>query len=102
MNRGEVWWAETPEAKRRPYLVLSRGSAIPLVHSVIAVPATRRVRGLPTEVELDGSDGMPEPCALSFDNVTVMPKSVFTERLTRLGADRLAACCRALAIATGC
>ncbi len=102
MNRGEVWWAESPAGKRRPYLVLTRQTAIPVLHSVLAVPATRTVRGIPTEVALDGDDGMPTPCALSLDNVTVMPKSLLVERVTRLGIDRMAEVCRALGVATGC
>ena len=102
MNRGEVWWAESPAGKRRPYLVLTRQTAIPVLHSVLAVPATRTVRGIPPEVALDGDDGMPTPCALSLDNVTVMPKSLLVERVTRLGIDRMAEVCRALGVATGC
>jgi mRNA interferase MazF len=102
VNRGEVWWAEHPEAGRRPYLILTRQGAIPVLNRVLAVPATRTVRGIPTEVVLDEADGMPERCALSFDNVVTIPKSLFTERICRLGVDRLAEVCRALRAATGC
>ena len=45
---------------------------------------------------------MPEPCALSLDNVTLVPKEFFRERITRLSHEQLAAVCQALAIATGC
>ncbi len=102
MNRGEVWWAESPNDKRRPYLVITRQAAIPVVNAVIAVPATRRVRGIPTEVALDESDGMPEPCALALDNVATIPKAWLVERICRLGPGHLHAVCRALSIATGC
>ena len=102
MNRGEVWWAESPEGKRRPYLVLTRQAAIPVLHSVLAVPATRTVRGIPSEVALDVDDGMPAACALSLDNLTVMPKSFLVDRVTRLGMDRMADVCTALRVATGC
>ena len=44
-RQGEVWWAEHPDAGRRPFLVLSRQAAIPVLHSVLAVPATRTIRG---------------------------------------------------------
>ena len=47
MNRGEVWWVERPEAERRPFLVLTRDPALPVLNEVIAVPATQVVRGLP-------------------------------------------------------
>ena len=100
--RGEVWWAESPSAKRRPYLVLTRQVAIEHLHSVLSVPATRTVRGIPTEVALDEDDGMPEPCALSLDNAILMPKSYLVEHVCDLGLDRMVEVCRALRFATGC
>jgi mRNA interferase MazF len=102
VTRGEVWWVEHPEAGRRPYLVLTRQAAIPVLRAVLAVPATRRIREIPTEVVLDDADGMPSGCALSLDNVTVVPKELFRERITRLSVDRMREVCRALSLATGC
>ena len=102
MNRGEIWWAEHPEAGRRPYLVLTRQAAIPVLDRVLAVPATRTVRNIPSEVQLDEDDGMPEPCALSFDNITTMPKALLTNRISRVSVEKLDAICRALRAATAC
>jgi mRNA interferase MazF len=102
VTRGEVWWAEHPEAGRRPFLVMTREAAIPVLRHVLAVPATRTIRDIPTEVILDEADGMTERCALSFDNVTTLPKSLLTERICRLAPDRLYEACKALAAATGC
>ncbi|MGH2710390.1 MAG: type II toxin-antitoxin system PemK/MazF family toxin [Actinomycetota bacterium] len=102
MNRGEVWWAEHPDAGRRPVLILSREAAIPVLRRLLVVPATRTVRGIPTEVVLDTEDGMPERSALSFDNVTVMPKGLLTDRICRLPIERLDDVCRALRVATAC
>ena len=102
MNRGEVWWAEHPESGRRPYLILTRQAAIPVLRRVLAVPATRTIRAIPTEVVLEERDGMPERSALSFDNVTVMPKSLLVERICRLPIDKLDEACRALRAATAC
>jgi mRNA interferase MazF len=100
--RGEVWWGEHPDAGRRPFLILTRQASIGVLNAVIAVPATRTIRDIATEVQLGPADGMPDRCALSLDNVTVVPKEFFRERITRLSGDRLAAVCSALAIATGC
>jgi mRNA interferase MazF len=60
------------------------------------------VRGIPTEVLLGPDDGMPEDCALSFDNVTTVPKALLTERITRLTPAKLGDLCAALNVATGC
>ena len=100
--RSEVWWVEHPEAGRRPFLVLARQAAIPVLNSVLAVPATRTIRGIPTEVVLDRSDGMPDECALSLDNLTAVPNELFRTRIARLSVERMSEVCRALALASGC
>jgi mRNA interferase MazF len=102
VNRGEVWWVEHPDAGRRPACVLTREAAIGVLNSVLVAPATRTVRGIPTEVTLTRADGMPEECALSFDNLTTVPKSLLTGRITIVPDARLAELCDALRAATGC
>lgn len=102
VNRGEIWWAEHPEAGRRPFLVLTRQAAIPVLDRVLVVPATRTIRDIPTELLLDENDGMPERCALSFDNITTMPKALLMERITKLRVEKLEEVCRALRAATAC
>jgi mRNA-degrading endonuclease toxin of MazEF toxin-antitoxin module len=54
------------------------------VNALLAVPATRTIRQIPTEVVLDAGDGMLEECALSPDKVTLVPKELFRTRITRL------------------
>ena len=102
MRRGEVWWVEPPDAGRRPHLVLTRDSAIRPLTRVLGVPATRTIRGIASEVEIGPDDGMPDRCVLSLDNLRVLPKSFFVERICMLGPERMESVCRALAIATGC
>lgn len=100
--RGEVWWYEDPRAGRRPFLILTRDEAIPVLNQLLAVPATRTIRGIPTEVPLDRSDGMPEECVLSLDNVTLVRPDLCTALVTRLGPGTLDRVCEALARATAC
>jgi mRNA interferase MazF len=102
VRRGEVWWVDHPEAGRRLHPLLTRDAPTPVLTSVLAVPATRTIRGIPTEVLLGPEDGMPAECALSLDNVTVLPKSLLTDRIAALGPERVASVCRALAVATEC
>jgi mRNA interferase MazF len=100
--RSEVWWVDHPELGRRPYLVLTRQNSIPVLNRVLAVPATRTIRAIPTEVLLDTGDGMPAQCALTLDNLTSIPRELFRERITRLSVQRMSEVCRALSIAAGC
>jgi mRNA interferase MazF len=100
--RGEVWWYEHPQAGRRPFCVLTRDEAIPVLNQVLAVPATRTRREIPTEVALDEGDGMPMACVLAVDNVTVIRLALCTERITRLAPARMREVCDALKVATDC
>jgi mRNA interferase MazF len=102
VRRGEVWWYEDPGAGRRPFLILTRDAAIPVLNQVLAVPATRTIRGIPTEVPLGPDDGMPDECVLTLDNVTVIRPALCTERLTVVGHERLAEVCAALGLAADC
>jgi mRNA interferase MazF len=102
VNRGEVWWVEEPGMGRRPFLVLTRQAVIPVINKVTGVPATKRIRGIPSEVLLSTDDGMPADCVLNFDNLTVLRKSWFVEPICQLSPVRMVQACRALAVATGC
>jgi mRNA interferase MazF len=102
VNRGDIWWVEHPEAGRRPVCVLTRQAAIPVLTSVLVVPATRTIRGIPSEVLLTRDDGMPDECALSFDNLATVAKGRLTKRIARIPDARMPELCRALHVATGC
>ena len=102
MRRGEIWWYEHPRAGRRPFLILSRDEVIPVLNQVLAVPATRTVRDIPTEVALGRADDMPSSCCLTLDNLTVIRPALCTERITRLSPARMREVCAALALATAC
>lgn len=102
MTRGEVWWYEPPNDKPRPFLLLTRQSVLSMLDKPLAVPATSRRRGIPTEVDLDASDGMPRACVLSLDSTRPIERSYCTRRITTLGPDRMDEVCRALHIAVDC
>jgi mRNA interferase MazF len=82
--------------------VVTREAAIPVLDSVLVAPATRTVRGIPTEVALGREDGMPADCALSLDNLATVPKALLTQRITALSDAKLDELCGALRAATGC
>jgi mRNA interferase MazF len=102
VNRGEVWWYELPELGARPGCILTRQAAIPMLTSVLVAPATRTIRGIPTELRLGPQDGMPTDCVLSLDNLLTVPKALMVQRIMRLAPARLAELCSALDVAAGC
>lgn len=100
--RGEVWWYQAEEAGRRPVLILTRSGAVGVLNQVIAVPATRTVRDIPTEVHLDRGDGMPARCVLALDALMPVRPALCTRRITTLSPERMADVCAALAVAVDC
>ena len=101
-RRGEVWWGEIEGLGRRPFLVMTRTAAIPVLQSVLAAPVTRTIRDIPTELRLGTSDGMPTECVASFDNLRVVAKAYLIERQCTLDPMRLTEACAALRVAVDC
>ncbi len=101
-DRGQVWWGEIEHLGRRPFLVMSRSAAIPVLNGVLAAPVTRTVRGISTELPLSPDDGMPADCAASFDNLRVVPKANLVDQICTLQSARLAEACAALLAAVDC
>jgi len=102
IRQGEIWWAEQPDEKARPYLVITRQRAIESMRSVSVAPVTGRVRGLESELALGPADGVPRDCVAIFDNVRSISKSLFTKRAGVLAPGRWHEVCRAMTSAIDC
>jgi mRNA interferase MazF len=102
MRRGEIrWYTFASPDKRRPVLLLTRDAVIDTLNEIIAVPATRTIRGLSTEVLLSPNDGMPTSCALNFDHVGIAQRARLGAVLTTLAESRWPEVENALLIACG-
>jgi mRNA interferase MazF len=100
-RQGEIWCGQA-EDKRRPVLIVTRNEAIAVLRRVLVAPITRTVRAIPTEVGLGGDEGLPVPCAASFDNLQPVNRALLTDRVGALAADRQGEVCRALAALADC
>lgn len=102
MNRGDVcWYTFKAPDKKRPVLILTRDSAIAVLHSVTVAPITSTIRSIPTEVVLTKDDGMPDTCAANFDNLQTVPKTNIGNRIVRLTARKMREARVALSFALG-
>lgn len=91
---------EPPNAKRRPVLVVSRDTAIPVLHNIVVAPVTSTIRAIPTCVPVGRDEGLDRDSVASFDSLGAVPKSVLTVRLGVLdarGRERMCEALRALA-----
>lgn len=90
MNRGDVcWYTFKPPGKKRPVLILTRDSAIAVLHSVTVAPITSTIRSIPTEVVLTKADGLPTTCAVNFDNLQTVRKTNIGDRIARLTTQKM-------------
>src|SRR6266851_518066 len=100
--RGDVCWADLPDAGRRPVLILTRDEAIPVLNRVTVALLTSTIREIPTEVRLGLEDGLPKECVVSLDNIRDIGKALIAEPIASLRSERMREVCGALAAATGC
>jgi mRNA interferase MazF len=98
--RGDVFDVDFPFG-RRPAVVVTRDRAIPLLTQVTVVPVTRTVRGIPTEVLLNGRNGLAGESCASCDNVQTVAKARVGRRRGALGPAELRRLDNALRIALG-
>ena len=102
MKRGDICWYtfKTPD-KKRPVLILTRDSAIPVLNAVTVAPITSTIRSIPTEVVLTEEDGLPDMCAANFDNLQTVPKGSIGDRISHLTTKKMKEAALAVAFALG-
>lgn len=88
--------------KKRPVLVISRQSVIPLLRTVMVAPITSTVFGVPSEVRVGVEHGLKHESAVNLDHVQTVDRSRMTGFIGHLSDDVMNEVCQALAVATGC
>lgn len=100
LNRGEIWLLDLD--KRRPVLILSRPSLIPLLNTVTVAAVTSTLRGSPTEVALGIEEGLKQTCCVNLCNVFTVSQKQIRSFVGTVSREKMLEVCRALAIAFGC
>ncbi len=102
MRRGDVCWVAFPApAGTRPAVLVSRNEAYAVRGRLTVVPLTQTVRGIPTELRLGLSDGLPKAGVANADEVVTVPKTLIGRRITSLQPERLEELDDALRFALG-
>lgn len=90
MKKGEVWWADLPAPiGRRPVVLLSRDEAYAVRNAVTVAEVTRSIRGIPVEVPLSPSDGLPKKCVVNLDTIVTIQKKLLRERICLLREEKI-------------
>jgi mRNA interferase MazF len=88
--------------KRRPVVVLSRPSVIPLLRTVMVAPITSAIHGVPSEVHVGVDHGLKADSAVNLDHVQTVEKARLKSYVGHLGPETMNRVCEALAAATAC
>jgi mRNA interferase MazF len=80
-------------------MLLSRTSAYAYLNKVTVAEVTSTIRGIPEEVRLGRSEGLPHVSVANLDNVHVLPRQVLRDRIGALSAGRAPEVKRALGYA---
>ncbi len=101
--RGQIWLLELARPdKRRPVLVLSRQSLIPLLQTVTVAAVTSTLRGAPTEVALGIAEGLKQTSCVNLCNLFTVRQDQLRTFVGTASSQTMSEVCRALAVATGC
>ncbi len=102
LGHGQIWWADIPDEKVRPVLVLTRANIAPKLRQVLVAPITSTVRGLATEVPLDEHDGVTAGSVASIDNARQILVSDLLRQVGEIDSDRWPEVCTAMAAVLDC
>ena len=102
MRRGDLYWARFPApVGRRPVILVSRDEAYAIKARVTVVAVTRTVRGIPTEVRVGPSQGLPKVGVANADELVTVPRTMLQERISTLSKAKLEEVDAALRFALG-
>jgi len=103
VTRGDIWMYSFAEPdKRRPVVVISRQSVIPLLRTVMVAPVTSATHGVPSEVRIGIEHGLKHDSAVNLDHVQTVDKARLKTFVGHIDNDRMNEVCQALSAATGC
>ena len=103
ITQGEIRLYDfAPPDKKRPVLILTRQNSLVYLTTATVAPITSSIRGVPSEVLLDESDGMKSPCVVNLHNATTVAQHRLGKRLAQLSPSRMREVCKALSFSLGC
>jgi len=102
VRRGDIYWAQFPApVGKRPVVLISRDEAYSIKTRVTVVAVTRTVRGIPTEVRVGPSEGLPKVGVANADEIVTIPQTTLRERIATLSRAKLEEIDAALRFALG-
>lgn len=102
LGQGEIWWAQVPDDKIRPVVILTRARVAARLHSLVVAPVTSVARGIPTEVAIGHTEGVRDGSVVNLDNVMLLHRSALGRKCGEVDPGRWPEFCRAVHKMMGC
>jgi mRNA interferase MazF len=99
---GQIWWADVPNEKIRPVVILTRRHVASLLRRVLVAPITTTVRGISTEVHVGENEGLRDGSVVNFDNAYLLDVDLLLEQIGVVEPERWPEFCRAMSNVLGC
>ena len=89
MRQGDIWLLESPDAKARPALVLTRQAALDGgIEGITIARVTSNIRSGVTRLPLGVDDGLVRDCVANFDDMAVVRRKMLTARIGEIDPRR--------------
>ncbi len=88
-RRGDVFLADLDRQGKRPVVVLTRNTAIPVLKSVTVAPVTSKIRGHVAELLIGKDEGLKKDSAVNCDNILTVNKARLGKQYGRLDTVKL-------------
>lgn len=102
IGHGQVWWADVPDDKVRPVVVLTRQRVAPLLRRLLVAPITTTVRGIGSEVAVGREEGVKEGSVANLDNAQLIDVDILLGMAGRVSDARWGEFCAAMAHVMAC
>jgi mRNA interferase MazF len=98
VKQGDVYWYHE-DSRKRPVLILTRDSAIVFLDEIVVAPITKKVRQVPSFVNLE--DASLGEVAINLDAIERVKKTRLGTFVTRLANEQLLEVRKAIGFALG-
>lgn len=102
LGHGQLWWADFPDEKVRPVVILTRERVAGRLRRLLVAPVTTVVRAIPTEVPVGAEEGVRDGSVANLDNTQLLEVGRLLQRAGTVRADRWPEFCTAMAKVMAC
>ena len=102
VRHGDIWFADVPNGKVRPVLILTRDPVADRIGALVVAPITRTDCGLGSHFPVGPDEGLDERSVANLDATMLIRRGSLARRAGGLTSERARELCQAIRFAFGC